>query len=177
MRETVGTDPLFPAWAGHWRGSNGTQETVICGPSYTTKWNLEALCAYGYTVAGGNANAYFGSDMLHRYFHVPTFTDGVIDHYVDDYTPVLELARTNPEVAVRNSDSLQYFAVDVYAYDIALPGRGCTGEAPPAEESSASTYGAATTTTETMAEPSSSATPSSAYAEAQTTTAVAAEVG
>ncbi len=115
--------------------------------------------------------------MLHRYFHVPAFSEGIIDHYVDEYTPILELAKTDPDVAVRNSDSLQYFAMDVYAYDIALPGQGCTGEAPPAEESSASPYGAATTTTETMAATTSAATPSSAYAEAvTTTTSVAATV-
>lgn len=40
---------------------------------------------------------------------------------------MLELAIHHPENAVRNSATLRHFAVEVYAYDIALPGQGCAG--------------------------------------------------
>lgn len=51
-----------------------------------------------------------------------------MSHYADSYDECLQLAKTKPEQAVRNTHSLQYFALDVYAYDIALPGVGCTGK-------------------------------------------------
>jgi hypothetical protein len=41
---------------------------------------------------------------------------------------VLELAKTDPAKAAIDSNSLQYFAIDVYAYDVAAPGVGCTGK-------------------------------------------------
>jgi hypothetical protein len=41
---------------------------------------------------------------------------------------VIELAHTRSEHSVRNSDTLQYFALEAYAYDIAVPGEGCTGK-------------------------------------------------
>jgi hypothetical protein len=68
---------------------------------------------------------------LHRFFHVPKVTEGGIDHYAEDYDSVLELAATNATYAAMDSDALQYFAIDVYAFDIANPGIGCTGEVSP----------------------------------------------
>jgi hypothetical protein len=121
-----------PEWAGHWRGSNGSDETVICELSYTTRWNLAGLCGYGYTVAGGPLASYFASDLIHRLFHADKIGEGTVFHYADTYTECLDLARDSPEYAVRNAHTLQYFALDVYAYDIAVPGQGCTGE--PVEE-------------------------------------------
>ncbi|RYP19476.1 hypothetical protein DL765_003316 [Monosporascus sp. GIB2] len=121
-------------WAGHWRGENATQETVICPLSFTTRQPIEGLCGFGYQVATGALNFYFGSDLIHRLLHIPSIGEGVAEHYADSYAECLELAVSDPELAVRNSHTLQYFALDVYAYDIALPGEGCTGRAP--EESS-----------------------------------------
>jgi hypothetical protein len=117
------------AWGGHWRGANATNETVICPPSYTSRYWLEMLCGYGYRVGAGNPNAYFAGDMLHRWMHLPGMSEGVVDHYTpegaDEFAASLELARTRPHEAVRNTGSLQYFALDVYAFDIAVPGVGC----------------------------------------------------
>ncbi|KAF2183488.1 zincin [Zopfia rhizophila CBS 207.26] len=115
-------------WGGHWRGSNATDETVICPLSYSTRKPLEAMCGYGYTVTGSNTNFYFASDLLHRLYHMPAIGEGTVEHYAGEYDECLELAETHPEEAVRNSDSLQYFALEAYAYDIALPGEGCVGK-------------------------------------------------
>lgn len=103
-------------------------ETVICPLSYTTRQPLETLCGSGYTVAAGKLNYYFASDLLHRLYHVATIGEGAAEHYADSYEECLALAKENPAEAVRNSHTLQYFALDVYAYDVALPGNGCTGK-------------------------------------------------
>jgi hypothetical protein len=95
---------------------------------------LAGLCGYGYTVAGGELASYFASDLIHRLFHADKIGEGTVFHYADTYTECLELAVESPEYAVRNAHTLQYFALDVYAYDIAVPGMGCTGEAGQEEE-------------------------------------------
>lgn len=117
----------MPEWGGHWRGENGTNETVICPLSYETRRPLEQLCALGYTVAGSEANTYFGSDLIHRLYHMPAFGENYVEHFAEDYAGALELAKTNATFATHDSDVLQYFALDVYAYDIAVPGIGCPG--------------------------------------------------
>lgn len=61
-------------------------------------------------------------------------TGGAVEHFAEDYADVLELARTEPEKSVIDSDALQYFAIDAYAYDIAAPGVGCSGEPEEGEE-------------------------------------------
>ncbi|KAI0476855.1 putative peptidase family-domain-containing protein [Xylaria cf. heliscus] len=114
-------------WGGHWRGENATQETVICPLSYTTRMPLEGLCGYGYSVASGALNFYFGSDLVHRLYHLPKIGEGIVEHYADTYSECIELALNNPGLAARNSHTLQYFALDVYAFDIAVPEEGCTG--------------------------------------------------
>lgn len=53
-------------WAGHWRGSNATEETVICDLSFHIRWSLDAMCSRGYTVAGWPTNTYWASDLMHR---------------------------------------------------------------------------------------------------------------
>ncbi|KAL8813511.1 MAG: hypothetical protein Q9223_007013 [Gallowayella weberi] len=118
-----------PEWGGHWRGSNATNETVICDLSYSTRRPLEQLCALGYTVAGSETNTYFGSDLIHRLYHMPAFGENHVEHFAEDYAGALELAKTNATYATHDSDILQYFALDTYAYDIAVPGVGCPGEA------------------------------------------------
>lgn len=84
---------------------------------------------FGYDVANGATNFYWASDLLHRLLHVPKVGEGIVEHYggADEYPGVLELAESNPAEAVRNSDTLQYFALEVYAHDVAVPGVGCPG--------------------------------------------------
>ncbi|KAH7313762.1 putative peptidase domain-containing protein [Stachybotrys elegans] len=117
-------------WAGHWRGDNATEETVICPRSFEVRRPLTAVCGLGYTVAESPLNTFWATDLLHRVLHVPTISLGVVDHFAEDYAEVLELAKTEPTKSVIDSDAIQYFAIDVWAYDIAAPGVGCTGQAP-----------------------------------------------
>lgn len=56
----------LPDWAGHWRGNNATQETVICERSYHTRRPLEQVCGLGFQLARDNPSLYWGSDFLHR---------------------------------------------------------------------------------------------------------------
>ncbi|TGZ80944.1 zincin [Ascodesmis nigricans] len=114
-------------WAGHYRGSNATSETVICDNSYLKRQRLEQMCTQGYNVSGGNTNLFWASDLMHRLFHIPAVTEEAVGHYADEFDTSIELAKKNATVAVRNSDSLQYFALEVYAFDVAVPGEGCLG--------------------------------------------------
>lgn len=116
-------------WAGHWRGDNATTETVICPRSFEIRRSLNSVCGLGYTVAQSKLNTFWATDLLHRVLHVPTISEGIVDHFAEDYAEAIELAKTDPSKSVIDSDALQYFAIDVYAYDIAAPGEGCTGEA------------------------------------------------
>jgi hypothetical protein len=86
------------------------------------------MCGLGYTVAKSPLNTFWATDLLHRAFHVPGISEGVVDHFTDDYAGALELAKTDPAKSAIDSDVLQYFAVDVYAFDMAAPGVGCTGD-------------------------------------------------
>ncbi|KAI9844852.1 MAG: hypothetical protein M1837_005270 [Sclerophora amabilis] len=150
-------------YGGHWRGENATDETVICPLSYETRNDLEQLCGLGYTVSGSETNFYFASDLLHRLYHMPAIGEGIVEHYSETFADVLNLPSENPANAVRNSDSLQYFALDVYAYDVAVPGEGCYGEGP-SEESSATT--AEPTSSQVLSTSSAEPTSSEGYATA-----------
>ncbi|CAJ0550189.1 Ff.00g101190.m01.CDS01 [Fusarium sp. VM40] len=121
-------------WAGHWRGDNATTETVICPLSFEIRRSLDSVCGLGYTVAQSKLNTYWATDLLHRVLHVPTISEKTVDHFAEDYAEVLALAKSDPEKSAIDSDTLQYFAIDVYAYDIAAPGEGCTGEVEEEEE-------------------------------------------
>lgn len=140
-------------WGGHWRGSNATGETVICPLSYTTRKPLDGLCGYGYTVISGALNFYFASDLIHRLYHVPQFGEGIVEHYADSYEDCLELALSDPALSVRNTHTLQYFALEVYAYDISVPGTGCLGEPASSPKPNQTTASA----TDTNSTPTSSA--------------------
>jgi hypothetical protein len=80
----------------------------------------------GYTVSQSPTNTFWATDLLHRVFHVPQISEDAVHHYAEDYDGVLELAKTNPEKSALDSDTLIYFAIDVYAREVAAPGEGCT---------------------------------------------------
>lgn len=121
-------------WAGHWRGSNGSDETVICDLSYQTRRSLKQLCSLGYDVSTGQNAVFWSADFLHRLWHTDTVGQSSVDHYADTYDECLELANESPEEAVRNSASLRLYALEVYAYDITLPGQGCSGDSDDEDE-------------------------------------------
>ncbi|KAL3952432.1 hypothetical protein ACCO45_012375 [Purpureocillium lilacinum] len=113
--------------------------TVICPLSFQIRRPLSAVCNLGYTVAGSKLNTYWATDLLHRLLHVPTISEGIVDHFAEDYAGILELAKTKSDKSGIDSNALQYFAIDVWAYDIAAPGIGCTGKPQSSKASSAST--------------------------------------
>lgn len=134
---------------------------------------------FGYDVANGATNFYWASDLLHRLLHVPKVGEGIVEHYggADEYPGVLSLAKSNPAEAVRNSDTLQYFALEVYAHDISVPGVGCPGHyretssdaghaAPSSSATSAASSPLATVTSVAASAASIAATATSAAASA-----------
>jgi hypothetical protein len=106
---------------------------------------------FGYNIAHSATNYYWASDLVHRLLHIPQIGEGTVEHYNDEekekYPGVMALAKDNSTYAVRNSDTLQYFALETYAHDIAVPGIGCAGKYTPLEESSAA---AATSTASSL---------------------------
>lgn len=147
-------------WAGHWRGENATDETVICDLSYETRRWLISMCSEGYTVAEGATNTFWASDLLHRLYHMPAIGYGYIEHFIESYEDALAFAKNGTTTNTHDSDVLQYFALDAYAYDIALPGVGCAGDSP-------------SDTASHESEPTSSATPTSPEPESATSAAPA----
>lgn len=90
-------------------------------------------------MANSKLNTYWATDLLHRVLHVPEISEGIVDHYAEDYNDALRQAEEEPEKSAIDSDVLQYFAIDVWAYDMAAPGVGCTGEQEETEEEKAET--------------------------------------
>ncbi|KAF9890838.1 hypothetical protein FE257_005409 [Aspergillus nanangensis] len=121
-------------WAGHWRGENATSETVICEMSYHTRRYLTTMCAMGYTVAGSDIATFWAADLLHRLYHVPAIGQLHVDHFADSFEEVIDLAKSNKTESTRDSETLQLFALEAYAYDISVPGVGCAGESHVDEE-------------------------------------------
>lgn len=149
----------FVGWAGHWRGENATGETVICDLSYQTRRSLSSMCSLGYNVASSPLNIFWASDLMHRLYHMPAIGGAYIEHFADDHDEVLELAVSNSSESTHDSHALQYFALEVWAYDIAVPGVGCPGEQSVVHDSA--TVSNTTATTTTTGTPTVSQTPSS----------------
>lgn len=104
------------------------------------------MCGLGWDVANGKTNFYWASDLLHRLLHIPKVGEGIVEHYAEDYASVIELAQTESNLSVRDSDTLQYFALEAYAYDVALPGEGCAGKVKATSSEAASAVASATET-------------------------------
>jgi hypothetical protein len=129
---------------------------------------------FGYDVANGATNYYWASDLVHRLLHIPQVGEGVVEHYNDEedekYPGVMALAENNSTYAARNSDTLQYFALEAYAHDIAVPGIGCAGTYTPLEDASTA---ATTSTASAVASASASETPVEASGTSSATAAPA----
>ncbi|EXJ55326.1 hypothetical protein A1O7_08253 [Cladophialophora yegresii CBS 114405] len=138
-------------YGGHWRGANATDETVICPLSFETRKSLIQMCALGYNVAESKTNTFWASDLMHRLYHMPAFGEDTVSHYSEDYQELLENAEHNATLSTRDSDALQYFALEVYAYDIAVPGVGCPGPDDTAEGGATPTQGSGSASTTTSA--------------------------
>jgi hypothetical protein len=97
--------------------------------SYTSRWPLAAMCARGFNVATGRTSNYWAGDLMHRLYHTFPVGEGIVDHQADGYHGCVELAAgENYTLAASNSATLSYFATEVYAFDISIPGEGCLGK-------------------------------------------------
>jgi hypothetical protein len=125
------------------------------------------MCGFGWTVSNGATNFYWASDLLHRLLHLPKVGEGHVEHYSSGkYPGVLELAKTNSSYSVKDSDTLQYFALEAYAHDIAVPGVGCVGTFKATSTPAAAATSAAASSVKASATPSRAAAASSAPAAA-----------
>ncbi|TNY23476.1 putative peptidase family-domain-containing protein [Rhodotorula diobovata] len=114
-------------WAGHWRGQNATEETVICEPSYANRLHLASLCWDGNEIGVTPASQWLAADLLHRLMHIPSVTYNHVEHAADTYPDVLALAASNSSLAAYNQATFQLYALDAYAQDVAFPPSGCVG--------------------------------------------------
>ena len=88
---------------------------------------------------------------------MPAYGEGHIEHFTEDYAGALEQAETNATYATHDSDVLQYFALEVYAYDIAVPGVGCPGTVIEATSSAEATPAATAAHTHSVETPTPTA--------------------
>lgn len=96
-------------------------------------------------------------------YHLPEIGQGHIDHFAEGYEGILEAAASGSPNVTRDSDGLQYFALEAYAYDIIAPGVGCPGPSgPPSSPTSSSSAAAPTTPTATASTTASTSTPAAA---------------
>lgn len=149
------------AWGGHYRGDNASHETVICPTSFFERRPLSTLCAQGYNVRESSRLLFWASDLLHRLYHLPEVGQGIIDHYAEGYEGIVEAAANNSTNTTRDSDGLQYFALEAYAYDMILPGEGCPGPSGPLASETSSSMPAATATSAASASSASATTTAS----------------
>ncbi|GAA5821887.1 hypothetical protein JCM11491_005604, partial [Sporobolomyces phaffii] len=82
-------------WAGHHRGRNATEQTVICPPTYTRRMQLATLCWDGVEIGSLPPARWLATDFMHRLIHIPSITYGHIHHAADSLGGVLELAANN----------------------------------------------------------------------------------
>lgn len=86
------------------------------------------MCGQGYNVGEFDTNVFWASDLLHRLYHMPAFSQYWIGHFTESYDDIISAAdNETTTTATHDSDTLQYFALEAYAYDIAVPGVGCPG--------------------------------------------------
>ncbi|EAW10414.1 major allergen Asp F2 [Aspergillus clavatus NRRL 1] len=152
-------NPDGNCWGGHWRGNNATGETVICDRSYTTRRSLLTMCAQGYTVSASDTNTFWAADLMHRLYHMPAVGQGRIEHFADGHEEVLTLAKGEGDEPTHDSETLQYFALEAYAFDVAVPGVGCPGEVQEHEHE----HGEAATKTQTQSPTTSTDVPANCH--------------
>jgi hypothetical protein len=100
-------------------------------------------------------------------FHVPEFGQGYVEHFADGWDGIVAAAARNSPDATHDSDGLQYFALEAYAFDVVAPGVGCPGSSsPPKEESSSAAVPASTSTVSSAAAAAASTPPATTTAAA-----------
>ena len=128
------------------------------------------MCGHGYDVANGRSANYWAGDLVHRLYHTIPIGEGAVDHHADGYHGCLELAAgENYTLAASNSATLSYFATEVYAFDISIPGEGCLGK-PVAEEDDG--YGHAASSSSAVSETSTAIASATGTAVAASSTSI-----
>ncbi|SCU88518.1 LAME_0E00188g1_1 [Lachancea meyersii CBS 8951] len=108
-------------YAGHHRESH-PYETVICDYFYDSRVPLTEMCNRGNLTQFG-PKKYYGIDMIHRYFHVPSISqDEFISEFSEDLEETLALAENNATYAVRNVDNYLYFLADLWGNKVKTGG-------------------------------------------------------
>ncbi|WWD19973.1 hypothetical protein CI109_104446 [Kwoniella shandongensis] len=103
--------------------------TVVCPTYYLSKKPLAELCTEGQTISSQGSESTDGSWFFHRLLHLPIASGGHLSDVVDTANEAVELAHgVNASQAIRSIHTIQYYALDVYAQDILLPGEGCLGD-------------------------------------------------
>ncbi|ODV60828.1 Zps1p, partial [Ascoidea rubescens DSM 1968] len=105
-----------PTWGGHHRTDPKYEnETVICENFYRSRKTLLDICGSNTISEDGPAN-YASVDLVHRYFHVPSMSRGIVIE--EDYDDLEEFAQNNGTYASRNVDNLLHYLADSYGHDI-----------------------------------------------------------
>ncbi|GAA6032235.1 hypothetical protein JCM8097_007137 [Rhodosporidiobolus ruineniae] len=113
---------------GYFRAT-AKDETVVCPTYYLAKPRLEETCVNRWTLANNGSELTQGAWFMHRLLHLPTGSGGRLSDVVDTVGAALELAQgVNHTQAAYSIHTVQYYALDVYAYDILAPGVGCRGD-------------------------------------------------
>ncbi|EHL00472.1 putative Major allergen Asp f 2 [Glarea lozoyensis 74030] len=95
--------------------------------------------------------------------------EGLVEHHADGYHGCVELAAgENYTLAASNSATLSYFAIEAYAYDIAVPGEGCLGK-PVEKEDDGHGHGAASSSSSSSMTESTTSSTTATAAPASTT--------
>ncbi|GAA5917580.1 hypothetical protein JCM6882_001986 [Rhodosporidiobolus microsporus] len=122
-------DGKYGVIPGYFR-SDAKDETVVCSTYYLAKPRLEDMCAFDQTLVKNGSELTQGAWFMHRLLHNPTASGGRLSDVVDTVEEALELAQgVNKTQAAYSIHSVQYYALDVYAYDVLLPAEGCRGNA------------------------------------------------
>ncbi|GAA6003723.1 hypothetical protein JCM10207_003564 [Rhodosporidiobolus poonsookiae] len=120
-------DGKYGVIAGYFRADDH-DETVMCPTYWLEKPRIEDMCAEGWNLAENGSELTQGAFFMHRLLHTPTATGGGMSDVVDTAEEALELAKgVNHTQAAYSIHTIQYYALDVYATDILVPGVGCRG--------------------------------------------------
>ncbi|KAI5478172.1 hypothetical protein MNV49_005339 [Pseudohyphozyma bogoriensis] len=104
-------------------------QTVVCPTYFNKKPELQNMCNQGQTLVKNGSELTQGAWFVHRLLHTPTASGGRLSDVVDTVAEALELAAgVNQTQALYSIHSVQYYALDTYAFDILLPGVGCRGD-------------------------------------------------
>lgn len=117
-------------------------QIVVCSNAYKNRLRSNEICSSGYTIAGDSPSDTWAGYILEQLLDIENNGDTGLGNYEKSYNGVIELPKKNQtERAVKNKNSLIYFALEAWAHDIAVPGVGCPGNMSSSQISTHSTTG------------------------------------